>query len=74
MWLRRVLVAACGIFRCGVWALWLWCADSGAHGLSCPTACAGLSSPTRDRTHVACVRRQILNHWAAREVPKPLTL
>ena len=29
-----------------------------------------LSSPTRDRTRTPCIRRQSLNHWTAREVPK----
>ena len=29
------------------------------------------SSRTRDRTHVPCTGRQILNHWATREVPAP---
>ena len=27
-----------------------------------------LSSPTRDRTHVPCIVRQILYHWTTREV------
>ena len=31
-----------------------------AHGLSCPAACG-----IRDRTHVPCSGRQILNHWMA---------
>ena len=28
-----------------------------------------ISSPTRDRTRVPCIGRQILNHWTTREVP-----
>ena len=28
-----------------------------------------LSSPTRDRTRIPCIGRQILNHWTTREVP-----
>ena len=28
-----------------------------------------LSSPTRDRTHVPCIGRWILNHWTTRGVP-----
>ena len=28
------------------------------------------SSPTKVWTHVPCIRRQILNHWATREVPQ----
>ena len=27
------------------------------------------SSQTRDQTHVPCTGRQILNHWATKEVP-----
>ena len=27
------------------------------------------SSQTRDRTHVPCIGRWILNHWSTREVP-----
>ena len=29
-----------------------------------------LSSQTRDRTLTPCIRRQSLNHWATREIPK----
>ena len=39
------------------------------HGLSCPTACGNFSSPTRYRTHVPCIERQVLNHQTTREVP-----
>ena len=28
-----------------------------------------LSYPTRDRTRIPCIARQILNHWTTREVP-----
>ena len=28
-----------------------------------------LSTPTWDRTHIPCIGRWILNHWATREVP-----
>ena len=31
-----------------------------------------LSSLTRDRSHVLCIARQILNHWPIREVPESL--
>jgi hypothetical protein len=31
-----------------------------------------LSYPTRDQIHTACVGRQILNYWTARDVPKHL--
>ena len=30
----------------------------------------GLSSPTRDRTHIPCIGRQSLNHWTARKFPQ----
>ena len=33
-------------------------------------ACGDLSSPTRVQTCVTCVRRQSLNRWTTREVPK----
>ena len=35
-----------------------------------PCSMWGLSSLTRDPTHVLYVERQILNHWTTREVPK----
>ena len=69
---------------CGMWDLpcvmgdLLWHTDSllAAQGLSsCSTQAEllcgmwDLSSPTRDRTHVLCIARQILNHWTLREVP-----
>ena len=28
-----------------------------------------LRSPTRDGTHIPCIRRQVPKHWTAREVP-----
>ena len=37
--------------------------------LSCPEALWDLSSPTRDRTHVPYIARQILNCWTTRGVP-----
>ena len=37
-----------------------------AHGLSWSEACG--SSRTRAQVHVPCTGRQILNHWATREV------
>ena len=33
-----------------------------------------LSSPARDRTHIPCIRRKILNHWTPREVLSSLFL
>ena len=34
-----------------------------------PRSMRDLSSPTRDRTCVPCIVRQILYHWTTREVP-----
>ena len=33
-----------------------------------------LSSPNRDQTHSPCMGSQSLNHWTAREVPRPCFL
>ena len=57
-WLRLVgsLVAAGGLLSCDMWTL-----SCGVH--------VGSSSLTRDRTRIPCIGRQILNHWATREVP-----
>ena len=68
-WLHGLLVAACGIFPCGAQTLYLWHTGSviGAGRLSCSVW--NLSSPARDRTHVLCIARQILNHCLTREVP-----
>ena len=41
---------------------------SGACGLS--SYIGNLNSPTRNQSHIPCVARQILNHWATREVPE----
>ena len=41
---------------CGIWAYLL-------QGMW------GLSSPTRDPSHLPCIARWILHHWAPREVP-----
>ena len=53
-------------------SFWLHCIFVVAHGLSCPTAC-GILSPTRDRTCIFRIGRQILigrqNRWTTREVP-----
>ena len=52
-------------------------ADSGTHGLSsCGTwvwllhGMWDLSSQTRDRTHVPCIGRWIVNLWTTRDIPK----
>ena len=76
---RRNSIASYGTFCHGAWTLRLRLMESvvvvGALaslvvtcGLSCFTACGDLSSLTRDRTHVPCIARQILNHWLTREV------
>ena len=40
---------------------------------SCPVACGiDLSSLIRDRTHVPCIARGVLNHWTTRKVPSLL--
>ena len=85
LWHTGSFVVACRLFvatrgllsSCGVWAsLQLWRAGSRACGLSScgawsqlPRGMWDLSSPTRDRTHVPCIGRWILNHWTTREVP-----
>ena len=42
----------------------MWPTDLVAHGIW------DLSSQTRDRTHVACTGRQVLNHWTTKKVPE----
>ena len=49
---------------CGAWAQWLW-----PTGLVAPQHVG--SSWTRDRTHVPCIGRRILIHWATREAQSP---
>ena len=39
-----------------------------AERASFPCSMWDLSSPTRDGTHVPCIGRWSLNHWATREV------
>ena len=48
--------AAHRLISCGAWA-------------QLPHGMWDLSSLTRDRTHVPCIGRWILNHWTTREVP-----
>ena len=54
------------------WLLLLQSTGPRAHGFSRCSAWVALqhveSSWTRDRTHVLCTGRQILNHWTTREV------
>ena len=56
-----------GFSTCGVWAQQLWCT-----GLVAPRHVG--SSRTRARTHVLCIGRRILNHWATREAQSQLFL
>ena len=63
IWLHQVLVAAGKVFDRGTPTLVMACR------LTCPCSRLGLSSPTRDRTHVPLIARQILNHWTTKEVP-----
>ena len=56
-----------GLSSCGTWAQQLW-----RTGLVAPRHVG--SSRSRDRTHVSCIGRQILNHCATREVPVFLLL
>ena len=55
-----------GFSSCGTWAQHLWLT-----GLVAPQHVG--SSRTRDWTHVPCIGRRILNHWATREVPQNTT-
>ena len=55
---------SCGTqnLHCVMWNL------TEAQGL--PQGLWNLSSPTRDRTWIPCITKQILNHWTTREVPE----
>ena len=72
LWLCRVFTAACGIFTVA-WALEHRLSSCGAWALS-PLGMRSLSSSVRDQIQVSCVKRQILNHWTTREVPKIFSL
>ena len=63
-WLCWVLVEACGLSSCGVWASVV------VVPAQLPHSVWDFSFPTRDWTHVPCIGTQILNHWPTREVPK----
>ena len=65
------LVVACGfsLSSCGEQASGCMGSVVVARGLSCPAALEDLSSPTRDRTRVPCIGRQIIYHWTTSEVP-----
>ena len=58
---RRIFTATWGLSNCNMWVQLLcgmW----------------DLSSLTRDQTHISCIGRRILNHWAIREVPDHASL
>ena len=63
-----------GFRICDTWAQQLWLMGSGAQAqqLWCPDLVVPWhvgSSWTRDGTHVPCIGRRILNHYATKEVP-----
>ena len=71
-------VVACGV---SLVACFSCCGGSRVRGLSsgslraslvatCGFSCSVACSPTRDRTHVPCIGRWILNQWTTREVPQ----
>ena len=63
IWLRRLCCGSQDLW-CTMWDLSLWWTNSvvAAHGIWDP------SSLTRDRTHILCIARWILNYWIARRV------
>ena len=61
------VVAACGLSSCGSRALERRLSSRWLTGLAAPRHVG--SSQTRDRTHVPCIGRWILNHCTTREVP-----
>ena len=70
---RWARVLGCGGFRsCHAWAQWLWFAGFGAqvqqlwHTSSVAPWHVG-SSWIKDWTHVSCIGRRTLDHWATRE-------
>ena len=71
-------VVACGV---SLVACFSCCGGSRVRGLSsgslraslvatCGFSCSVACSPTRDRTHVPCIGRWILNQWTTKEVPQ----
>ena len=70
----RILVASCRISTavhrlsgCGTWAPVHGVSSCGAR-VQLLSDVWDLSSPTRNRTHVLCIPRQILNHLTSREI------
>ena len=55
-----------GFSCCGALAVGSWASIVVVHRLSSSTPV--VSSGTRDQTHVSCIGRWMLNHWATREV------
>ena len=54
-------LAALGhVAACTLLLSWYMSSVVAARGLSCPVAC-GIFALTRDRTHVPCIKRRILN-------------
>ena len=67
VWFPRVLVVAHRIFGCGVWVLQHWPCSCSMWALQlCDTW--DRISPTKNRTHVPCIGKRILNHWTTRNV------
>ena len=62
-------IVAPGLSGCGTRPLEIEGLVVASHGLSCLW---DLISPTKDRTHIPCIGRQVLNHRTTREVPKAL--
>ena len=61
LWHAGSVVVACGLQSAGSVIV--------AHGLSCSAHMGSSRTHVRDRTHVPCVVRLILNHCTTREVP-----
>ena len=51
-----------------------WVFTAGRKLSSCPNGLWGVSSLTRDQTHIPCIIRQALNPWATREVPSHILM
>ena len=47
----------------------MWASLAAACGAQLPHGMFDLGSQTRDRTHIPCFGRQVLNPWTSREVP-----
>ena len=62
----KSLLIYLAVSRCGMWDLSFGCSGFSLDvvlGFSSPASMWGLSSLTRDWTHIPCIERQILNHW-----------